>query len=117
MQQKNKIDDLNSLYGVINEYYNPSGERRAYICGDKSNDDGFFIQFLVDRRHLVKYEIGKEQFGLTGGIGLAIGPVFFPPHVFWSHENGERFSMNITPEAIKVNLKLLDEFFSLNKHT
>lgn len=108
--ENENLTQIQEFYRVLQNFYG-SAAGRLELCGHFPNDyDGFSIQFLVNRKYLFEYSVMRERGGVHGGIGMAIGPRFFSPHVFWSHENGERFSLEIEQADIKRNLALLDEF-------
>jgi hypothetical protein len=78
----------------------------------ESEEHGFFnVHFLIDRKHVARYGIGEERHTSIGGIQLAIGPHYFSPEDFWGNEPAQQFSIEASEDAIKRNLKLLDEFF------
>jgi hypothetical protein len=70
------------------------------------------IEFLINRKYLARYSITNcdRGFGYSGGVCLAIGPRFFSPFQFWSHDASQRFRLDTEPDDIVFNLKLLDEF-------
>jgi hypothetical protein len=71
---------------------------------------GYFLRFLLDKRHVIECRIEKDR-GLFIAIpSIAIGPHYFSPGQFWDYENAQRFTLEATTEGIDHNLRLLDEF-------
>src|SRR5690606_31385440 len=114
---ENNEDGKNQLRLLVHDHYKLiEGVVYRQFREEIDSDGWFHLEFLLNRNHVARYSIGPDDKGygtFTGGVSIAIGPYYFGPHSFWSYENGERFSMNTTPEAIEANLKLLDEFLGL----
>lgn len=113
MQLNNDFDSFKILYEIINAYYKKAGNRFVTIFSDTppSAENGYFVRFLVDRRHVVEYGIVQDRSCNLSSISLAIGPHYFGPADFWSYEASERFKMDASSDAVVHNLALLDEFF------
>lgn len=113
MQLKNEINSLDPLYNTVAEYYSDRGRRclifDAVLPGE-SVDSGFYIRFLLDRKHVLEYRMERERGFFLSVVSLAIGPHYFTPGDFWDYENSQRFNLDASTEAIEQNLKLLDEF-------
>ncbi|CAG9176750.1 hypothetical protein [Cupriavidus pampae] len=111
MQLKNDVDSINALNDAVKGFYERNGGRSAirFLHG-YTEDGGIYTHFLVDRKHVIRYEIGKDRKIWLGALSLAIGPHYFGPADFWSYEASERFKMDATTDAVLHNLALLDEF-------
>ena len=73
-------------------------------------NDWHYEHFLLDRKHVFRYGIGKDRRMMLGSLELGIGPHYFSAADFWDEANFKRFSMEASTEAIEHNLGLLDEF-------
>lgn len=112
MQLKNDIGSVNLLDETIRGYYEKHGHRSAIrFLHSKGDDDSFCTQFLIDRKHVIRYQIGTDRGVWLGALLLAIGPHYFGPADFWSYEASERFKMDASTDAVIHNLALLDEYF------
>ncbi|MDP5007643.1 MAG: hypothetical protein NWQ13_01240 [Glaciimonas sp.] len=101
----------NMLYSCIENFYKKTN-RNIYIFSlpFPESDDAYELCFLLDRKHVVKYRIGKDRGFYLGTVLLAIGPHYFGAADFWSYENWKRFTIEASTEGIEQNLALLDEF-------
>ncbi|MCP2087413.1 UNVERIFIED_ORG: hypothetical protein J2Y81_003430 [Paraburkholderia sediminicola] len=113
MQLTSDIDSINLLDETVRDYYAKSGNRSAirFLHRKGGEGDNFFTHFLIDRKHVICYEIGTDRGMWLGAVSLAIGPHYFGPADFWSYEASERFKMDASTDAVIHNLALLDEFF------
>jgi hypothetical protein len=111
-------DDMNKVRGLITTHFLEKGQA-VHLFRDYADEDGStHYEFLIQRRWVAKYSFGPDDRGygtVLGALTLAIGPYFFSPSDFWNHENAERFRMDASPESIKFNLGLLDEFLASQK--
>lgn len=109
MLLKNDTDGRNELRQIILKHYQEQG-RPATIFWE-SEEYGFFnVHFLINRKDVARYGIGEDRSTAIGGIQLAIGPHYFSPRDFWGCEPAQRFSIDTSDDAVKKNLRLLDEF-------
>ncbi|MDZ4282051.1 MAG: hypothetical protein U1C04_14940 [Hydrogenophaga sp.] len=114
MLLKNDIDGRNRLRQTILNHYEEQSMHATIFW--ESEEHGFFnVHFLIDRKHVARYGMGEDRSTTIGGVQLAIGPHYFSPEDFWSHESAQRFSIEASEDAIKRNLKLLDEFLRAKK--
>jgi hypothetical protein len=113
MQLSNDLEGRNLLEKTILNFYKDAGERSvANFLRTEDKEWGFlYSHFLVDKIHVIRYGIGSDRGICVGGVELAIGPHYFGPADFWSYKDSERFTLEASTEAIKRNLRLLDEFW------
>jgi len=108
---KNDIDGRNGLRQIILKHYEEQSVHATIFW--ESEELGFFnAHFLIGRKHVARYGIGEDRSTAIGGLQLAIGPHYFSPEDFWGYEPAQRFSIEPSVDAIKRNLKLLDDFLS-----
>jgi hypothetical protein len=102
------------LFNTVTSFYRENGGRKIIVFEEQypseNLDSGYFVRYLLDRRHVVEYRITNDRDLFLSILSLAIGPHYFPPMDFWDYENSQRFSLEASTEAILYNLKLLDEF-------
>jgi hypothetical protein len=113
VQLKNEMNSFNSLFNTVSLSYHDNDRVILIFEQEFPNenvDSGYFIRFLLDRKHVVEYRIAKDRGFFLSILSLAIGPHYFTPADFWDYENSQRFSLEASTEAIVHNLKLLDEF-------
>ncbi len=116
MQLSNRREDLEQLRSIIESHYRRQGRSYSLLSLDPEEDKNcvgsYSWTLLVDRKTVIRYGVGPSDrgHGFLGGISLAIGPYFFHPADFWSHEASERFRMGTEPDDIQFNLNLMDEF-------
>ena len=109
MLLKNDINGRNGLRQIILKHYQEQSVPATIFW--ESEEHGFFnAHFLIGRKYVARYGIGEDRSTAIGGLQLAIGPHYFSPEDFWGYEPARRFSIETSEEAIKRNLKLLDEF-------
>ncbi len=115
MQLNNSLESETALRFCILDYYEGMGRAITDYKSDTGSPGFIRSYFLVDRRHVIRYSIGNDPNPQgdrwVGGVEIGIGPDFFHPMQFWSYEQGERFSMEASTEAVAKNLRLLDEFW------
>jgi hypothetical protein len=106
----------NSISNAIHDYYGEHKTRFVRIFRVYTDEHRrTHCEFLLDRRLVVRYSVGPDDkgYGVTcGALSVGIGPHYFSPYDFWNHEDAERFRMEASPESIKFNLQLLDEFLA-----
>ena len=112
MQLKNDIKGFNLLFETVRNYYKNNGDRKiSFISYSPPADyQKYETEFLLDRRYVVKYQIGVDREINMGVLALAIGPYYFGAADFWSYKDSERFTLEATTEGVEKNLGLLDEF-------
>lgn len=112
MLLNNDFDGFKNLYDSVNSYYKKTGNRHVSIFSDKppSGDEPYYVRFLVDRKYVVQYAILRDRGVSLSSLTMAIGPHFFAPADFWSFDNGARFKMDASTDAVAHNLALFDEF-------
>jgi hypothetical protein len=114
VQLKNEMRSFDMLFNAVSSFYQKNEDRKILIFDEKfpseDTDSGYFIRYLLDRKHVVEYRIVNDRGFFLSILSLAIGPHYFPPADFWDYENSQRFSLEASTEAIENNLKLLDEF-------
>ena len=114
MLLKNDIDGRNELRQIILKHYQDQGVPATIFW--ESEEYGFCnANLLISRKYVARYGISEDRSTAIGGVQLAIGPHYFSPEDFWSYESGQRFSIEASEDAIKRNLKLLDEFLRAKK--
>lgn len=69
-----------------------------------------YEHFLLDRKHVFRYGIGKDREITLATLELGIGPHYFGPSDFLDYQNSQRFSIEASTNAVEQNLNLLDEF-------
>ena len=106
----NDLDGRNALRNTIFSFYEKNGNRPVSNFLDSEENGFFYVHFLINRKHVIRYSVGRDRGIFVGGVSLAIGPHYFGPYDFWDYENSERFSMEASTEAVENNLSLLDEF-------
>ena len=113
MQLKNDIEGMNVLDDVVQQYFQDVGHRyvRKFMSTEDIEWGWKYAHYLLDRKNIFRYGIGKDRDGWLGGIEIAIGPEYFGPADFWSYENSQRFRLGTEIDDIRHNLGLLDEFF------
>lgn len=112
MRTNNDIATYNLVHDSVYDYYNLSNRFVANILETHSeNLETTFLHYLVDRVHVIRCGFGIDRNMLIGGVDIGIGPVYVDAADFWSYEDSERFSMDVTQDAIWHNLRLLDEFW------
>jgi hypothetical protein len=116
VQLRNETKSSDLLFNTVASYYQKE-EGRKIVIFDVQNaggdvNSGYFIRFLLDRKHVVEYRIANDRNFFLSIILLAIGPHYFSPADFWDYENSRGFSLEATTEAVVHNLKLLDEFLA-----
>lgn len=115
MLLSNDIDGRNALQKVIEHHYAHKNPQAVEWFSDSRNEEwGWqYLHFLLNRKHVFRYGMGMDRWGLRAGVELAIGPHYFGPASFWSYEASTRFSGEASTEAVEKNLRLLDEFLGL----
>lgn len=113
MQLKNDMDSFAALFNTVSLFYHD--DRRNVLVFEQQSptkdlDVGYFVRYLLDRKHVVEYRIANDRGFFLSILSLAIGPHYFNPGDFWDYENSERFKLEASTEAIVYNLTLLDEF-------
>jgi hypothetical protein len=114
VQLKSDLESRNLLDTTIQGYYRKNGNRalRNFLHTEDKSEGWFYSHFLLDRKHVIRYGHGQDRGAWVGGFELGIGPHYFSPSAFWSHEASLRFSMEASTEAVEQGLVLLDEFFA-----
>lgn len=110
MQLRNDLESLNILDDKIHDFYKRYGDRHIRKFMSSQNDGWFYMHYLVDRKHVIRFGVGQDRHVWLGSVALAIGPSYFGAADFWDYQNDERFKMEASTEAFEHNLKLLDEF-------
>jgi hypothetical protein len=114
VQLRNEMSSFYELFNTVASFYQKSEGRDIVIFEEKypseDMDLGYFIRFLLDRKHVVEYRIANDRNIFLSILSLGIGPHYFASVDFWDYENSQRFSLDASTEAIVHNLKLLDEF-------
>ena len=112
MQLKNDIESKNLLDKTILDFFGRQKGRIVRNFMRQEEDEGavYCSYFLIDRRHVIRYSIGRDRGYWLGALELAIGPHYFGVADFWSYEASEQFSLEATTTAVEKNLALLDEF-------
>jgi hypothetical protein len=106
---KNDINGRNGLRRIILEHYQEQSKPPTIFW--KSDELGFFnVHFLISRKYVARYGIGEDRSTSIGGVQLAIGPHYFSPEDLWTRMSAQRFSIETSENAIRNNLKLLDDF-------
>jgi hypothetical protein len=116
VQLKNNLSSSDALYNYVSTFYFDLGRKCVIFEHELPSDDvesGYFIRFLLDRRHVIEYKIAVDRGLLLSIVSLAIGPQYFTPGDFWDYKNAQRFSLEASTDAVDCNLKLLDEFFRI----
>lgn len=112
MQSVNKIDIYKLVQNTVHAFYQKNSREVDNFKESKSNDgEWIYLHYLIDRIHVIKYGFGVDRGYLIGEVALGIGPAYFRPAAFWSYEDSERFTMEVTEDSIRHNLELLDEFW------
>lgn len=108
----NNLEGRALLDRTIEKFYQENGNRTARRFLHTKNEEWgwLYSNFLVDRKHVIRYGHGKDRGLLVGGVELAIGPHYFGPAAFWSYENSLRFSSEANVQNVMRNLALLDDF-------
>lgn len=120
MQLRGDDASETALWKAINEYYSRFTKRAfAVFSGDSPiSSNVISVNVLVDRIHVIRYIVSNDATPncgrWTSGLQLARGPFFFGAADFWSYENYLRFDNSATTEAVVHNLKLMDEFFTID---
>jgi hypothetical protein len=116
VQLKNEMHSFDMLFNAVSSFYRGDQSRRVLIFEekypDKDDDSGYFVRFLLDRKHVVEYRVANDRGLFLSILSLAIGPHYFPPTDFWDYENSQRFNLEASTEAIVHNLELLEEFLA-----
>lgn len=100
-----------NLLELIRSYYERQGRYVRFLSHTPPTSlEDYEAEFLLDRKHVVRYMVGRDRGINTAGVALAIGPYYFGPADFWSYEASQRFTMEATSEGVLRNLRLLDEF-------
>jgi len=112
VQLKNDIESKNALDQTILGFYKKTGNRivRIFSHSDNEGEIGYWTNFLLDKKHVVRYGICSDRGFWLGAVELGIGPHYFRPSYFWSYEDADRFALEATTEGVEKNLALLDEF-------
>ncbi|WP_211467975.1 hypothetical protein, partial [Collimonas silvisoli] len=79
MQLNNDASGFSLLYETVISYYQKNGNRHLSIFADKAptDDEKFYVRFLLDRKHVVEYAIVKDRGFNLSGVSLGIGPAYF----------------------------------------
>lgn len=114
---KNDLDSRNILQDIVLGYYENAGRAITRLGEDIGSDDWLQMDFLVDRRHVIRVAIGNDpnpqgDRWLTS-VSLAFGPYFIGPFDFWSFDNATRFSRAAERASVIHNLALLDEYWGV----
>jgi hypothetical protein len=113
VQLKNEIESFNELFNTVSLLYSGNG-RKALIFEskfpDEDEDVGYFVRFLLDRKHVVEYRIAKDRGFFLSILSMAIGPHYFTVADVFDYDSLQRFELAASTEAVIHNLKLLDEF-------
>ena len=109
MQLKDDENGWNVLRITIQNYY--SSKNRVVSFFSEKESEAFEVQFLVDKKHVIKYVIGVDRDIPLGVLLLAIGPHYFSASEFWDRKNADRFTLESSTDGVVRNLMLLDEFF------
>ena len=121
MRFNNEMASFEALFNTITSFYQGSKGRVILIFDEGfPNDDilsGYFIRFLLDRKHVVEYRVANDRNMSLSVLTLAIGPQYFSPVDFWNYENSKKFSLEASTEAVVHNLRLLDEFLILSSRS
>lgn len=76
------------------------------------------VYALIDRRHVIRCSVGKDPTPSgekwLSNIELAIGPFFFSPVDFLSHDKSKEFGMSADVDTIKQNIELLGEYLNIS---
>lgn len=113
MQLENDEKSFSLLFNAIGDYYEKNGNRAVHRFENvkpSGTETGYFVRFLLERKHVVEYRIAQDRDTFIGILSLAIGPHYFSPGEFLDYENSQRFVLEASTEGIETNLKLLDEF-------
>jgi hypothetical protein len=113
VQLRNDVSSFDALYNAVSSfYYDRLRSNLIFESGPPTNDadSGYFVRFLVDRKHVAEYRIASDRGISLSIVSLAIGPHYFSPGDFWDYDNSQRFSLEASTEAVSYNLTLLDEF-------
>lgn len=111
MLLNNDLEGINLLDDTIHEYYKKSGRYVAKFLKSENKESGStYLHYIIDRKHVIRYEVGEDRGLVVGGVELGIGPHYFRAAYFWTYENSERFSIEVSTGSVIHNLSLLDEF-------
>lgn len=115
VQLKNDINGRNGLRQTILKHYEKQSTPVTIFW--ESEEQGLFtVHFLIDRKHVARYGIGEDRSSSIGGVQFAIGPHYFSPENFCTHEQSQKFSTDASDDAVRKNLHLLDEFLRSRKN-
>lgn len=116
MLLNNDLAGFSELFNTVTSFYTDFGARRFLIFENQmpseDSDEGYFVRYLLDRRHVCEYRVAHDRGCFLSILSLAIGPHYFPPEDFWSYDNSQRFRLEASTEAVLHNLGLLDEFLA-----
>ncbi|UFH58042.1 hypothetical protein [Sulfurovum mangrovi] len=112
MQLKNDESSSFELIECIEQYYKKQNRLCSFIIRTV-NKDNYTVDFLIDRKQIIRYSIPLDTRNCFAMVFLGIGPCFVSPHTLFGFNEGERFSKNSTTEAVEQNLKLLDQYLDL----
>lgn len=114
MQLNNYIEIRNDIQLSVLNYYKYLGREARYLRESENTDwGGWYLHFLIERSHAIRYGFGIDRNVWVGGVEIGVGPEYIGPADFWSYEKSTNFVSSVDPQGVFHNLRLLDEFWKL----
>lgn len=113
MQLENNPNGLFVLVETIKKHYQKNPQRWIRIFDARAMSeplDGYCVNYLLDGKHVVKYQVYTDRRMLVGVLSLGIGPHYFLPEQFAGDKWLNRFTTEPTVDAINKNLLALDVY-------
>ena len=112
MELREHEEGWNRLRAIIASFYSTRGRTLAFFSEASQCDNELGVCFLLDRKHVLKYLVGKDRGLYIGVLLLAIGPRYFSANDYWDYENYQRFRMSTDNHSVIRNLELFEEYLS-----
>jgi hypothetical protein len=112
---ENNSNGLFILVETIKKHYQKTPRTRVQIFDTRAISDpfdGYYVNYLLNGKHVVKYHFYTDRRMLVGILSLGIGPHYFFPEQFAGDKWLSRFTTEPTVDAINKNLSALDAYLS-----
>ncbi|MCJ8146549.1 hypothetical protein MKI79_06490 [Acinetobacter sp. A3.8] len=110
MSLNSEHQNLWELNNIISKYYDSLNRvyavfERRYTKDENDGYPGYFVRWLLDRKHVFEYRITEDREMLLSVISMGIGPAYFSVFEFWGYHNAERFRLGVGEEEIIHNYR------------
>jgi hypothetical protein len=100
---------MSALIDEVSSYYASRSRHCAAVGSEVATGETYSINFLIDRRLLVRFQMPIDRRNFLVSLLLGFGPHFIHPMHLMDYDQASRYSANGGVEFVDRNLRLLDE--------